>query len=119
MVMTHKGIDFGCEQGTEVVAAFDGKVTSITPSWLECSITIELFDGFTTTYKYLTVNESLKVGDEIKQGDVIGMVNAGDMMENFIGDHLHFECSIDNKVVDPTQYFNPDDLVYADDTNKN
>lgn len=58
--------------------------------------------GYYTLYAHLQKGLKLKVGDKVKQGDIIGIMgNSG----NAYGTHLHFEVrKPDNYVIDPENY---------------
>lgn len=112
----HQGIDFKCEEGTEVKAVLDGTVKEIVSNHIlgENYIKIEHSDGLVTAYKYIVPVTELKIGDTVKQGDIIGTVAAKGGMEMNEGEHLHFEVIKNGKTVDPAEYFNEEDLKYAD-----
>lgn len=114
--VAHKGMDFKCAEGTSVKAVLDGTVIKVVRDHIlnENYVTITHKDGMTTTYKYIVVSADLKEGDEVKQGDIIGTVAEAGGMEMNDGEHLHFELSANGETVAPEEYFNPDDLVYAD-----
>ena len=104
----HEGIDISAAVGTDVVACLDGTIESIT---LEDkldgnTITISHADGVTTVYRFLEINENLKVGDKIKKGDKIGTVSQPTGAEFKQDPHLHFEVIKGGVKTDPTAYFN-------------
>lgn len=114
--ITHGGLDFSCAVGTSVKAVLDGSVKQIVSDDLFDNnyVTIEHADGEKTIYRYIVPATGLKVGDTVKQGDIIGAVAEGGS-ESDQGVHLHFEIAKSSGgIVDPAEYFNPDDLVYAD-----
>ena len=104
----HEGMDFGCEAGSEVLAAVDGKIKSVvTDDRLYGGVvTIEHANGIVTVYKYVEPAENLKEGTEISRGDVIGKVLKATGAENASGDHLHFEVYENNIMQDPDKYLN-------------
>lgn len=78
----HTGIDFYVEEGTEVLSMTDGKVIGIyqftgskvgSPWWLDTDCVLIENDEEIILYGEITPN-NLKVGQEIKQGEVIGKV---------------------------------------------
>ncbi len=108
----HQGIDFQAEAGTNVTAAYDGTVSSITDTLLEggCVI-IDHGNGLQTVYASIDAAQ-LKVGDSVSKGDVIGTVSAAaDVMGNEYneGSHLHFEVRESGKAVDPASYLDLDE----------
>lgn len=99
----HRGIDLAAPQGTPIYAAHDGIVrkSEYHDSWGNHTV-IEHKDGYVTLYahqaKLLT-----KVGEEVKQGQLIGYVGS---TGNSTGPHLHLEVCQDtslskDKLVDP------------------
>ncbi|HIY77515.1 MAG TPA: M23 family metallopeptidase [Candidatus Borkfalkia excrementavium] len=109
----HEGIDFKAEAGTNVAAAYAGTVKSISDTLLEGGcIVIDHGDGLETVYASVDAEASLKVGDTVERGDIIGTVSAAaDVMGNEYdeGTHLHFEVRQDEKAIDPTTYLDIDE----------
>ena len=101
----HTGIDFVAPLGTPVLATADGKVlvSKSNKSGYGKHIIIQHDDEFKTLYSHLS-ELKVKVGDEIKIGDVIGLVGS---TGTSTGPHLHYEVIKDGKKVDPVEYFNP------------
>ena len=104
----HQGMDFACAAGTEVLAAVDGTVKSISnrDELYGAVITIEHANGVTTVYKFVDPSETLKVGAKISRESVIGTVAKATGVENADGDHLHFEVYKNNIMQDPDDYLN-------------
>ncbi len=104
----HEGMDFSLKAGSEVLAAVDGTVKSVSTSdeLFGAVITIEHADGVTTVYKFVDPVENLKAGDEVARGTVIAKVAAATGVENADGDHLHFEVFKNNVMQDPDIYLN-------------
>ncbi len=102
----HEGMDFKCAEGTEVLAAVDGTVKSVSvrDELYGAVITIEHADNVTTVYKFINPVENLKAGDKVSRGDVIGKVAKATGVENADGDHLHFEVLKNNVMQDPDDY---------------
>lgn len=109
----HEGIDFKADAGTNVSAASSGTVSAVSDTLLEggCVI-IDHGDGVQTVYSSIDAASSLKVGDSVAAGDVIGTVSAAaDVMgrEYNEGSHLHFEVRENGKAVDPSAYLDLDE----------
>lgn len=106
LFQVHQGMDFEGEAGDNVFAALDGTVSAVVKDSLigENYVTITHSDGLKTTYKYLEVNENLKVGDKVKRGDVIGTIAKATGMELKQGDHLHFEINLNGRTTNPDTY---------------
>ena len=102
----HEGMDFKCAEGTEVLAAVDGTVKSVSvrDELYGAVITIEHADNVTTVYKFINPVENLKAGDKVSRGDVIGKVAKATGVENADGDHLPFEVLKNNVMQDPDDY---------------
>jgi murein DD-endopeptidase MepM/ murein hydrolase activator NlpD len=101
---THWGMDFSCSIGTNVLAAASGTVTEATyRSDYGYTILITHENGTQTRYAHMS-QLLVKTGDEVEQGDVIGLSgNTGDST----GPHLHFEIIVDGQRVDPQPYLYP------------
>lgn len=104
----HEGMDFSCSAGTQILAAENGKVTEISTSdqLFGAIVTIEHANKVKTVYKYIDPLNTLKVGDEVTKGAVIGTVAAATGNEIEMGDHLHFEVFENNVMKDPDSYLN-------------
>ena len=102
----HKGVDFSAEVGAEVLAVQDGVVESIYRDDIltGTEITIDHGDGVKTVYRFVTANEDLSVGAEVKRGDCIATVAEATGEEYKDGAHLHFEVKKEGKTIDPAEY---------------
>jgi len=85
----HSGIDFGAPIGTPVLAAYAGQVAI--SDWLGgygLTVVLEHAEGTAETL-YAHLSELfVQEGEEVQQGDVIGLVGS---TGNSTGPHLHFE----------------------------
>lgn len=102
----HKGVDFAAAVGTEVLAVEDGVVESIYKDdlLLGTEITVKHEDGLRSVYRFVTEVDGLKVGAEVKKGDVIATVAEANGNEYKDGAHLHFEILANGACVDPATY---------------
>ena len=102
----HKGVDFSAEVGAEVLAVQDGVVESIYRDDIltGTEITIDHGDGVKTVYRFVTANEDLTVGAEVKRGDCIATVAEATGEEYKDGAHLHFEVKKNGEIIDPAEY---------------
>lgn len=102
----HTGVDFSAKAGDNVCAVLAGQVVEIVKDHVlgENYVKISHANNTTSTYKYISPVENLKVGDSVKKGDVIGKVAAANGMEMKQGEHLHFEMSVNGKTADPNAY---------------
>lgn len=99
----HTGIDIANALGTEIKSATDGKVvkTQSMDKYYGNNIEIEC-NG--VVFKYAHLNEiKVNEGDEIKQGDIIGLMGSTGMST---GSHLHFEIIVDSRTIDPRKLVN-------------
>ena len=89
-IKAHNGVDYAAKRNTPIKASGDGFVQFIGRQ-RGYGRTIEIKHGgnIKTLYAHLErFNDRLKVGDKVKQGDIIGYVgDSGDAT----GPHLHFE----------------------------
>ncbi len=101
----HKAIDFKSDTSNEVLAVYNGTISNIYTNYLEGTvIVIDHGNGLKSIYKSLNNELTLKVGDTVKQGDVIATVSDTMSRELNTGAHLHFEVFKDELAVDPNDY---------------
>jgi murein DD-endopeptidase MepM/ murein hydrolase activator NlpD len=96
----HDGIDFGAPSGTRIFAAADG-VIEVMRMERGFGKVVKLAHpkNAMTIYGHMSAFvQGLKVGDAVKQGDVIGFVGRTGWAT---GPHLHYEYRVDNKPIDP------------------
>jgi TonB family protein len=95
----HPGIDIAAKRGTEVIAPADGMVTTtdeIRTGYGKLLI-IDHGSGYTTYYGELSAFK-VKKGDQVKRGQVIGLVgNSCSKREP----HLHYEVRFKDKPINP------------------
>lgn len=97
----HMGVDIANEVNTPIRAAADGIVTYA--GW-EAGygrlVAIEHGYGFSTRYGHCA-RVDVKVGDEIKRGQIIGYMGS---TGRSTGSHVHYEVRIHGMPVDPEKY---------------
>lgn len=122
----HTALDIVGENYTldKIVAHSNGKIISIQDGYNNIKgstgkiaygnyIKIEHSNGYSTLYAHLQKGLSLKIGDKIKKGQVLGyMSDSG----NAYGAHLHFEIFKNGNKIDPTTYLNKD--LYTEPNNQ-
>ena len=102
---THDGVDFAAQAGANVTAAAEGTVQSVyEDDRMGMTVVLEHEGGYTTTYSSLAQEVSVKAGDKVTAGQIIGTVANTALMENAIGDHLHFAVSCNGESLDPMEF---------------
>ena len=102
---THLAIDFFAPEGTDVLAAYDGVVESVTNDLLKgYTVTIDHGNGLKTIYNSLADGDGVTAGQQVAKGDVIGQVSVTNRQEYKSGAHLHFEVMENNALIDPGTY---------------
>ena len=101
------GVDIGMKDGEsfEVIAALSGKVTNVADkdALLGNVIEIEHDKGIITKYQSVT-EINVKVGDQVKQGQVIAKAGESQFDEE-VGVHVHFEIRKNDLPLNPHEYF--------------
>lgn len=99
-VRIHKGVDWGAPVGTPIMAAFDGKVAFAGDGkGYGNVIRIDHGGGRATAYAHMSrFADGMKVGLDVKAGDVIGYVGTTGLST---GPHLHFELYQNGVAIDP------------------
>ena len=88
--------------GASVVAAADGKVTTVDyNSARGYYIVIDHGNEYATLYQHLS-RQDVVVGDVVYQGDQIGTVGDTGIST---APHLHFEIHVNGTPVDPLEYY--------------
>jgi len=102
---THSGIDIAAPRGEVVRAVGNGVVLEIkSDPRYGFTVVIDHKNGYKSVYSNLASDQTLQVGQEVKQGDPIGSVGATAIFESAEPTHLHFELYKENKLVDPSVY---------------
>ncbi|MBQ8426336.1 MAG: M23 family metallopeptidase [Clostridia bacterium] len=101
----HMAIDFYASEGTEVMAVYDGTIESVENTLLHgTTITVDHGNGLKTVYNSLADGDTVKVGQSVTQGQVIGQVSVTNRQEYKDGAHLHFQVIEDGEIIDPAKY---------------
>ncbi len=99
----NSGIDYVSEEVFDVIAVLNGTVVDFkTDDILGNVIEIKHDNGYVTSYQSLS-EVSVKKGDTITQGQIIGK-SGTNKLDKDIGNHLHFELYANGQVVDPNLY---------------
>lgn len=103
---SHSGIDIAAELGTPVRAAMAGTVAEVRSNDPRLGIVVILDhgDGIQTIYGNLQSDKTVKKGDTIQKGQVIGAVGQTAPFEIEDPPHLHFEVVKNGKNINPEEY---------------
>jgi murein DD-endopeptidase MepM/ murein hydrolase activator NlpD len=97
----HTGLDFRAASGDPIRATASGKVVS--SGWAGGygrMVEIDHGNGLSTRYGHMS-EIHVKIGDQIKIGQVIGAVGS---TGRSTGPHLHYETRIEGEAVDPQKF---------------
>ena len=101
----HNGVDIAAEAGTPVCAAADGEVYTVyEDDTMGMTVVIRHAGGYVTKYASLDKEVSVAPGDKVQLGDPIGTVGTSALLENAVGEHVHFSVTCNDKAVDPAEF---------------
>ncbi len=101
----HNGVDFAAAAGTPVVAAADGQVYTVyEDDQMGMTVVIRHEGGYTTKYASLSDGVSVSAGQNVTMGQTLGSVGTTALMENALGDHVHFSVTKNDAPVDPMEF---------------
>lgn len=102
----HSGLDIAASKGTPVIAPAAGTVIEIGNYFFNGNtVFIDHGQGLISMYCHLEKAE-VKKAQVLQQGDVIGRVG---MTGRVTGPHLHWSVSLNNTMVDPSLFLQPQD----------
>lgn len=102
--MLHNGTDWAASAGTPIRAMHRGQVTFAGWDYAGGGNAIKLGTAkFSTMYLHMESPTTLKLGDMVQAGDVIGYVGS---TGNSTGPHLHGMLQLGGQWVDPLPYIN-------------
>lgn len=105
---THEGVDLSADLGQNVLAAAAGSVYTIyEDESLGMTVVLQHESGYTTHYANLAEDVSVKVGDTVAAGAILGTVGQTACIETGTQPHLHFAVYKNNSPVDPQEFLNP------------
>lgn len=100
---THKGVDYACYPGTEILSPRNGVCTKLGyPYGDDLSFRyVEITDERETRIRFFYVTPALAEGDAVKAGDLIG--TAQDIVARYPGitGHIHVEMVRDGNHLNP------------------
>lgn len=98
------GVSYGKEEEFDVIAVFDGKVTSVKEDELLGNVVIiENNNGIKATYESIK-DIKVKEGDTVSQGNVIARSSTSNISKE-LNNHLYFELTVKDTSVNPEKYF--------------
>ena len=101
----HHGVDYAAPYGTPVQAIGDGKIIKKSYSGGAGNmVKIKHNSVYTTAYLHLSKYGNIKVGDYVKQGDIIAYVGSTGLST---GPHLDFRFYKNGEAVDPLKVESP------------
>ena len=101
----HNGVDFAAPAGTPVMAAAAGEVYTVyQDDQMGMTVVIRHEDGYTTRYSSLAADVAVSAGQSVALGQTIGTVGSTALMENALGDHVHFTVLKNDRPVDPLEF---------------
>ena len=101
----NKGVDYKSENPFQVFSVLDGKVISITEDEIVgTTIKIQHNNNIISTYQCIK-DVVVKKNETVTQGQVLGTSSTNNYDKD-MGNHLHFELYVNNKLVNPEEYFN-------------
>ncbi len=101
----HKGLDIASKAGNEVKSLLSGQITDVFKDDEHgMSVKIKSNDNVTIVYSNLDKKVSVKKGQEVKEGQVIGLVGNTSFVESKEESHIHIEAYQDNKSIDPMNF---------------
>ncbi len=100
-VKMHTGVDWAAPYGTPIMASGNGVV--IDAGWQNSGygrmVRIRHGNGYVTGYAHMSgIARNVTVGSTVVQGQVIGYVGSTGLST---GPHLHYEVSVNDRLVDP------------------
>jgi murein DD-endopeptidase MepM/ murein hydrolase activator NlpD len=99
-IRAHKGVDYAAPIGTPIYATGSGRVIyKGRQGGYGRTIQIQHSDEYSTLYAHLSAYaKSLKKGQKVRQGDIIGYVGRSGLAS---GPHLHYEFHVDGRHKNP------------------
>ncbi len=102
---THDGVDLAADPGTAVSAIMKGTVTEVKndPLWGIC-VTIDHGDSVIAHYCGLDQNVTVKEGQQVSMGEIIGKVGNSADAECKLAPHLHLGVTVAGAWTDPIKF---------------
>ena len=105
---THEGVDLAAPLGAEVRAAAEGTVLAVyEDDLLGRTVAVDHGKGYVTHYANLDEETSVRAGDRVTAGQVLGHVGGTALLEVAAEPHLHFAVYRNNVPQDPSTFLMP------------
>ena len=102
---THDGLDLAVTLGTKVIATAAGTVSAVyQDDFMGTVVEIDHGNGLVSQYASLAEVPTVKIGDAVETGSVIGSVGTTAAAESGRQPHLHFAMYQNGDPVDPQDY---------------
>jgi murein DD-endopeptidase MepM/ murein hydrolase activator NlpD len=104
-IRAHRGVDYAAPTGTPIRAAGDGKVTfrGVQGGYGNVLV-LQHSNSITTVYGHMSRFAGAKVGNRVRQGEIIGYVGQSGLAT---GPHLHYEYRVDGVHRNPLTAIKP------------
>ena len=100
----HNGIDFGGNDGDNVMSVYDGTIIEVKYDILNgYTVKVQHNDSLVTSYSSLN-EPTVAVGQTVAKGDVLGTMGVTAANEYLDGAHVHFSLYEDGKIANPYTY---------------
>lgn len=102
---THAGVDIAAQLGTRVLSMCAGTVVDVKKDDLmgTCVI-VDHGEGLLSTYCNLAQEVTVKAGEKVNTGTILGTVGDTAIAEREAPAHLHLETCLEGDAVDPVGY---------------
>ena len=105
----HTGIDISADEGSKVYASAKGVVSKVySDPFLGKTVEITHEGGIVSVYSNLGSDVSVKEGDSVSSGALIGTVGDSSISELADEAHLHFAIKVNGVSVNPLDYISED-----------
>lgn len=101
---TNDGILIAAKSGTKVKAACDGRIVDIARTDRYGTVVTMMIGKYYETFYGQMNNVKYRIGDEVKEGEVIGTVAEPSRSFMLEGPHLYFKMTYRGKSINPADY---------------
>ena len=103
---THTGVDFKTADTSDVLCIADGVIESVSSDDVlkGGTVVVSHNGGLKSIYQSLGSEITVKAGDTVKAGAVLGVTSMSAYSEFKEGTHLHLEMTLNDEIVNPNDY---------------